>query len=201
MRDASAGAIIASALLELGQYSADSERKKYVDSAEKMLRSLASSTYRAKLGQNGGFLLMHSVGHFTANSEVDTPLTYADYYFLEALKRYKDWYLKKITEHNYKILLLKKQYLQKMASIGRKFLIFFCALLIQIKTQSLLFPGLDDAPGFMLPSSTSITLFFKSSYLKSSLNPIRKVECTSPLVWQRKYLDLPISNETGENSV
>lgn len=95
LRDASAGAIMASALLELGQYSADAERIKYVNTAEKMLRSLASSAYRAKLGQNGGFLLMHSVGHFTANSEIDTPLTYADYYFLEALHRYKNWYLKK----------------------------------------------------------------------------------------------------------
>ncbi len=43
----------------------------------------------------GGFLLMHSVGHFTENSEVDTPLTYADYYFLEDLHRYKEWYVKK----------------------------------------------------------------------------------------------------------
>ncbi len=94
LRDASAGAIIASALLELGQYSADAERIKYVNTAEKMLRSLASSTYRAKLSQNGGFLLMHSVGHLPGNSEIDTPLTYADYYFLEGLKRYKDWYLK-----------------------------------------------------------------------------------------------------------
>lgn len=95
LRDASAGAVMASALLELGQYSADSERTKYVNAAEKILRALSSSAYRAKLGQNGGFLLMHSVGYFLGKSEVDAPLTYADYYFLEALKRYKDWYLKK----------------------------------------------------------------------------------------------------------
>lgn len=95
LRDASAGAIMASALLELGRYSADKEQKRYVAAAEKMIRSLASSKYRAKLGQNGGFLLMHSVGHLPGNSEIDTPLTYADYYFLEALHRYKEWYLKK----------------------------------------------------------------------------------------------------------
>jgi unsaturated chondroitin disaccharide hydrolase len=95
LRDASAGAITASALLELGQYSEGKERAKYVKASEKIIRSLASSSYRAKKGENGGFLLMHSVGHFMANSEVDTPLTYADYYFLEAMKRYKDWYLKK----------------------------------------------------------------------------------------------------------
>lgn len=93
-RDASAGAIMASALLELGQYSVDVERKKYVNSAEKILRSLSSKAYRAKLGDNGGFLLMHSVGSLPHNSEVDSPLTYADYYFLEALLRYKNWYLK-----------------------------------------------------------------------------------------------------------
>jgi unsaturated chondroitin disaccharide hydrolase len=95
LRDASAGAIMASAFLELGQYSNGKEREKYVTLAEKMIRSLSSPAYRATLGENGGFLLMHSVGHLLGNSEVDQPLTYADYYFLEALKRYKDWYLKK----------------------------------------------------------------------------------------------------------
>ena len=86
---------MASAFLELGQYSKGKEKKQYVAIAEKMLRSPSSNRYRAKLGENGGFILMHSVGNLLANSEVDQPLTYADYYFLEALKRYKDWYLKK----------------------------------------------------------------------------------------------------------
>ena len=94
-RDASAGSILASALLELGQYSSKKEKKRYVATAEKILRSLASDAYRAKLGENGGFLLMHSVGSLPHKSEVDTPLTYADYYFLEALHRYENWYLKK----------------------------------------------------------------------------------------------------------
>ncbi len=93
LRDASAGAIMASALLELGQYSKGKDREQYVALAEKMIRSLSSPAYRARLGENGGFLLMHSVGHLLGKSEVDQPLTYADYYFLEALKRYKDWYL------------------------------------------------------------------------------------------------------------
>ena len=95
LRDASAGAIMASAFLDLGQYAKGKEKKEYVAIAEKMIRSLSSTTYRAKLGENGGFILIHSVGHLLGNSEVDQPLTYADYYFLEALKRYKDWYLKK----------------------------------------------------------------------------------------------------------
>lgn len=92
-RDASSGALMASALLELGQYSGKTEQKAYVAAAEKMLRSLSSDAYRAKLGENGGFLLMHSTGSFPVKSEVDVPLTYADYYFLEALSRYKKWYL------------------------------------------------------------------------------------------------------------
>lgn len=92
-RDASAGAIAASALLELGQYVDKADKAKYVDAAAVMLQSLSSDVYRAKLGENGGFLLKNSVGSFLANSEVDVPLTYADYYFLEGLLRYKKWYL------------------------------------------------------------------------------------------------------------
>jgi unsaturated chondroitin disaccharide hydrolase len=94
LRDASAAAVNASALLELAQYSDKKDRKMYVAVAEKMIRALASDTYRAKLGENGGFLLMHSVGSIPHKSEIDVPLTYADYYFLEALHRYKNWYLK-----------------------------------------------------------------------------------------------------------
>jgi unsaturated chondroitin disaccharide hydrolase len=94
LRDASAAAVNASALLELAQYSDKKDRKMYVAVAEKMIRARASETYRAKLGENGGFLLMHSVGSIPHKSEIDVPLTYADYYFLEALHRYKNWYLK-----------------------------------------------------------------------------------------------------------
>lgn len=92
-RDASAAAVMASALLELGQYVDSTERKIYLNAATKMIRSLASPRYRAALGQNGGFLLLHSTGALPFHSEVDVPLTYADYYFLEALHRYEKWYL------------------------------------------------------------------------------------------------------------
>ncbi|MEO8961782.1 MAG: glucuronyl hydrolase [Ginsengibacter sp.] len=92
-RDASAGAIMASALLELGQYTFGNEKQEYITNSEKILQSLSSDKYRAKAGENGGFLLMHSTGALVLNSEIDVPLIYADYYFLEALKRYKDWYL------------------------------------------------------------------------------------------------------------
>lgn len=92
-RDASAAAVMASALLELGRYVRGKERKTYVAAAEKIIRSLSSPAYRARLGENGGFLLMHSTGALPLKSEVDVPLTYADYYYLEALHRYKNWYL------------------------------------------------------------------------------------------------------------
>ena len=92
-RDASAGSIMASALLELAQYTKGKEAKEYVETAETILQSLSSPVYRAQLGTNGGFLLEHSVGHLPGNSEIDVPLTYADYYFIEALIRYKKWYL------------------------------------------------------------------------------------------------------------
>ncbi|POY38292.1 glucuronyl hydrolase [Solitalea longa] len=93
LRDASSAAIISSALLELGQYTFGKEKRRYVSTAEKMLRKLASADYRARTGENGGFILKHSVGSIPHKSEVDVPLTYADYYFLEALLRYKKWYL------------------------------------------------------------------------------------------------------------
>jgi hypothetical protein len=53
--------------------------------AERILRTLASPEYLAEPRTNGGFLLKHGVGNIPGNSEVDVPLTYADYYFLEAL--------------------------------------------------------------------------------------------------------------------
>ncbi len=92
-RDASAAAITASALLELGQYTQGVDKNKFVNDAKLILQSLSSDAYRAKPGENGGFILKHSTGAYPQNSEIDVPLIYADYYFLEALKRYKDWYL------------------------------------------------------------------------------------------------------------
>lgn len=90
LRDASAAAVAASALLELGGYATTSEKAKFHAAAEKMLVSLSSPTYRASTGTNGGFILQHSVGHLPAKSEVDVALTYADYYYIEALMRYRD---------------------------------------------------------------------------------------------------------------
>lgn len=86
-RDASAAAIIASALLELSTEVTNG--KAYFTYAEEILKSLSSDSYLAKPGENNFFILKHSVGAFLYNSEIDTPLNYADYYFLEALNRYR----------------------------------------------------------------------------------------------------------------
>ncbi|MFV0604816.1 MAG: glycoside hydrolase family 88 protein [Niabella sp.] len=91
-RDASAGAIIASALLELSQYTTGKLKKEYIKDATIMIQSL-STKYRSAPGANKGFILQNSVGHLPGNSEVDVSLTYADYYYLEALDRYKTWVL------------------------------------------------------------------------------------------------------------
>lgn len=92
-RDVSAAAINASALLELAKFVDKEKSDDYVKKAEQILKHLVSDKYRAKGDEEGGFLLKYSVGHFKANSEVDVPLTYADYYFVEALMRYREWYL------------------------------------------------------------------------------------------------------------
>jgi hypothetical protein len=87
LRDVSAGAIMASALVELSQLVEAPLSAKYLAFAAKQIRSMASPRYRATMGANGNFILMHSVGNIPSRSEVDVPLTYADYYFVEALMR------------------------------------------------------------------------------------------------------------------
>ncbi|MDR1782694.1 MAG: glycoside hydrolase family 88 protein, partial [Dysgonamonadaceae bacterium] len=84
-RDASSAACIASALYEIAKYTINSDD--YLSYADSIVVSLSSPAYRAVFGENGNFLLMHSVGSIPHNSEVDKPLNYADYYYLEALKR------------------------------------------------------------------------------------------------------------------
>ncbi|MCT4673492.1 MAG: glycoside hydrolase family 88 protein [Prolixibacteraceae bacterium] len=86
-RDASAAAVIASGLYELSTYNEGNQAVEFKDAADKIVKSLASPNYRAKLGENNNFLLMHSVGSIPHNAEIDVPLNYADYYFLEALVR------------------------------------------------------------------------------------------------------------------
>jgi unsaturated chondroitin disaccharide hydrolase len=84
-RDASAASITAAALYELDKYAPEGNYRK---SADHLLYSLNKS-YTSKPGSNKGFILEHSTGHRPANSEVDVPINYADYYYLESLLRSK----------------------------------------------------------------------------------------------------------------
>ena len=89
LRDASAGAIMASAFIELSTLSENAEAAgRYLETARTQLQTFGTEEYLAKPGENGGFLLKHCVGNMPENSEIDVPLSYADYYFLEALIRY-----------------------------------------------------------------------------------------------------------------
>ena len=86
-RDASAAACTASALYEMENYLPGND---YKVTADKIMESLGSPAYRAAVGTNGNFILMHSVGSIPHDSEIDVPLNYADYYFLEGLMRKRD---------------------------------------------------------------------------------------------------------------
>ncbi|MBI6115911.1 glycoside hydrolase family 88 protein [Salegentibacter maritimus] len=85
-RDVSAAAITASALIELAGY----DDEKYMEAANKILKSLASSEYTANIGENNHFILKHSVGSIPHKNEINVPLNYADYYYVEALLRYRE---------------------------------------------------------------------------------------------------------------
>ena len=89
-RDSSAAAIMCSGLFELARFAAAAPAARYLAFAEAQLRSLASDAYLAEPGTNGGFLLKHATGNFPKNTEVDGPIDYADYYFIEALMRARE---------------------------------------------------------------------------------------------------------------
>lgn len=89
-RDASAAAIIASALIELSTHSERTKADEYVHYADKILENLSTDNYLAKVGTNNNFILKHCTGHKPHKSEIDVPLIYGDYYFMEALLRMKN---------------------------------------------------------------------------------------------------------------
>lgn len=89
-KDASSASIMACAFLSLSQSISGTHSKQYFKAAENILKSLCSEQYLTKTGGNGFFILQHSVGNLPANSEVIVSINYADYYFLEALKKYME---------------------------------------------------------------------------------------------------------------
>jgi unsaturated chondroitin disaccharide hydrolase len=91
-KDASAAAIISSALFELCRYNNEKLKEQYFEEAKAILISLSSENYRANVGTNNNFILMHCVGNLPSGKEkgeIDSPINYADYYYLEALLRFK----------------------------------------------------------------------------------------------------------------
>ena len=84
-RDASAGAIIASALYQLDLLS--DARDDYRATADRIVASLGSDAYLLPADSKLPFILTHSTGHHPKDSEIDVPINYADYYFMEALRR------------------------------------------------------------------------------------------------------------------
>ncbi|WP_246496154.1 glycoside hydrolase family 88 protein [Chitinophaga varians] len=90
-RDASAAAIMASALLELSTLVKGKQADTYWKTAEQIITGLSSNTYRAKEGENNNFILMKSVGSLPHGVEINVPLSYADYYYVEALMRYRQY--------------------------------------------------------------------------------------------------------------
>ncbi len=85
-RDVSAATVTASALYELSRYSKNG--RDYRAKADKIMNSIAAG-YTSPSGANKGFILDHSTGNKPAKSEIDVPINYADYYYLEALIRSK----------------------------------------------------------------------------------------------------------------
>lgn len=88
-RDASAAAVIASALYELATFVSGDEAKDYREKADKILHSLETK-YQPEPRTTQGFLLLHSTGNYPSNDEIDVPINYADYYYLEAQLRKKN---------------------------------------------------------------------------------------------------------------
>lgn len=86
--DASAGAIIASALIELDGLT--KSKTDYLKIAERLISTLSTSEFLTAVGDNKGFLIKHATGSKPHNSEIDVPIIYADYYYLESLIRLRN---------------------------------------------------------------------------------------------------------------
>lgn len=82
-RDASAAAITSAALVELYEQTQD---ETYLQASIAIVDSLQDN-YLLQEGISAPFILAHSTGNMPRNDEVDVPINYADYYFLEAMHR------------------------------------------------------------------------------------------------------------------
>jgi hypothetical protein len=85
-RDASAAAVAASGLIELGKATGGSRGRSYREAAGEMLRSLAAAYLDTAAAARG--LIRHAAGNVPAGTEVDVSLVYGDYYYIEATLRW-----------------------------------------------------------------------------------------------------------------
>ncbi|APY11662.1 glucuronyl hydrolase [Seonamhaeicola sp. S2-3] len=86
-RDASAGAIVASALVELYKYT---KNQSYLDYSKKVVNTLKTVDYILSEEVEAPFILDHSFGDWSKKHEMDEPIVYGDYYFLQTLLRLRD---------------------------------------------------------------------------------------------------------------
>ena len=136
-RDASAASIMASALIELSQLDPSEMAPKWLSVAEEQLRTLSSPAYLAKEGEQGGFILKHGLGHMPEKREVDVPLTYGDYYYVEALMRLKKLQEKPTGMDN------RRLWVQEMTRIARPVLENLAAGTLK---KNMPFESLSDDP-------------------------------------------------------
>jgi unsaturated chondroitin disaccharide hydrolase len=88
IRDSSASAIVASALLELRTYETDAARKQNYDTqTTAILRSLSSAAYSPQTTTFPA-ILAHGTQHKPHN-QFDTGIMFGDYYYVEGLGRYE----------------------------------------------------------------------------------------------------------------
>ena len=88
-KDVTATAIAAAALQELGSFVTDPfAQLTYQTTAYSMLQALSAPPYIAE-GSNSSGILLHAVRNHPDERDVDVSLIYADYYFLEAIRRFK----------------------------------------------------------------------------------------------------------------
>ena len=87
-KDASAAAVAACGLMELSGLVQDEKLKsKYFNTGKTLVENLSSSAYLSHAKNDA--LLLHSTGNHPKNKEMDVPIIYADYYYMEALLRLK----------------------------------------------------------------------------------------------------------------
>ncbi len=87
-RDSSAGACAASGLLLLAEKVPATAAKPYRDAAIRILKSLYTH-YGAWDNPDEEGLILHGTGHYPEIKNIDVPLIYGDYFFVEGLARLK----------------------------------------------------------------------------------------------------------------